>query len=180
MAGIDVGGARPAKKAVGSVRRPKRRIGIKIDMTPMVDIAFLLLIFYMATTTFKPPEKKQVIVPRSHSEIKVPGKNMFSITLTKEDSVFVEYITKETKIIEGEEKEMPARVYEEASLETLASTITRLRVTVPGAHLWSIVIKADKNVSYGTIASVMDALQSLKINQFHLVTEMEMERQVEG
>ena len=126
----------------------------------------------MATTTFKPPEKKHVAIPRSHSDIKVPGKSMFSITLTKEDSVFVEYVTKEKQVIEEEEREVPVRVYEEASLGTLASTITRLRVTVRGAHLWSIVIKADKDVSYGTMASVMDALQSLKINQFHLVMTM--------
>ena len=40
----------------------KRRVGIRIDMTPMVDIAFLLLIFYMTTTQFKPPEAKAVRV----------------------------------------------------------------------------------------------------------------------
>ena len=155
--------------------RKKRRVGILIDMTPMVDIAFLLLIFYMATTTFKPPEKKQVIVPRSHSEIKVPGKSMFSITLTKEDSVFVEYITKETKTIEGEEKEVPVRMYEESSVDLLTSTINRIRSTVRGAYGWSIIIKADREASYGAMASIMDALQDLKINQFHLVTEMEQE-----
>ena len=37
-------------------KKHKRRIGVAIDMTPMVDIAFLLLIFYMTTTQFKPPE----------------------------------------------------------------------------------------------------------------------------
>jgi len=36
--------------------KKKRRIGISIDMTPMVDVAFLLLIFFMTTTQFKPPE----------------------------------------------------------------------------------------------------------------------------
>ena len=38
--------------------KKKRRVAIRLDMTPMVDIAFLLLIFYMATTQFKPPEAK--------------------------------------------------------------------------------------------------------------------------
>ncbi|TET93799.1 MAG: biopolymer transporter ExbD, partial [Candidatus Zixiibacteriota bacterium] len=50
----------------------KRRVSIKIDMTPMVDIAFLLLIFYMATTQFKPPEAKAVELPSSHSMIELP------------------------------------------------------------------------------------------------------------
>ena len=45
----------------------KRRIGIKIDMTPMVDVAFLLLIFFMTTTSFKPPEQ----VERGASRLEV-------------------------------------------------------------------------------------------------------------
>jgi biopolymer transport protein ExbD len=159
--------------------RMKRRLGIKIDMTPMVDIAFLLLIFYMTTTTFKPPEKKSVVIPTSHSEITIPD-NIISITVTKDDSVFVEYVTKEKQIVEGKEKEIPTRVYEEANLGTLASTITRIRVTIPGAVFWSVVIKADKNSSYGAMADIMQALQSLKISQFHLVTEMEVEKQGKG
>ena len=42
-----------------------RRIGIAIDMTPMVDVAFLLLIFFMLTTQFKPPEKDKITLPES-------------------------------------------------------------------------------------------------------------------
>jgi len=152
--------------------RKKKRVGISIDMTPMVDIAFLLLIFYMCTTTFKPPEKKTVAIPISHSEITIPD-NIISITVTKEDSTFVEYVAKEKQLIEGKEKEMPTRVYEESSLQGLATTITRIRITVPGAVSWGVVIKADKNASYGAMASIMEALQALKINQFHLVTELE-------
>ncbi|MBD3162212.1 MAG: biopolymer transporter ExbD, partial [Candidatus Latescibacteria bacterium] len=34
-------------------------------MTPFVDIAFLLLIFFMATTQFKPPEEVSVVLPAS-------------------------------------------------------------------------------------------------------------------
>ena len=70
-------------------KRAKRRVGIIIDMTPMVDVAFLLLIFYMTTTTFKPPESKVVILASSHSEAKLPDKNIISITVSKEDSVFI-------------------------------------------------------------------------------------------
>ena len=41
-----------------------RRIRVRIDMTPMVDVAFLLLIFFMSTTQFKPPEVVAVKLPR--------------------------------------------------------------------------------------------------------------------
>ena len=51
--------------------KPKSRVAIRIDMTPMVDVAFLLLIFFMSTTQFKPPEEVSVTLPSSTSEIKV-------------------------------------------------------------------------------------------------------------
>src|SRR5580765_6995762 len=51
-----------AKKGKG-VHRPKRRVGIRIDMTPMVDVAFLLLIFFMVTTVFRTPQALEINLP---------------------------------------------------------------------------------------------------------------------
>lgn len=51
------------KKGGGALKRPKHRIGIRIDMTPMVDIAFLLLIFYMVTTVFSMPQSMEINLP---------------------------------------------------------------------------------------------------------------------
>src|SRR4030095_5888274 len=58
-----------------------RRTGIKMDMTPFVDIAFLLLIFFMTTTSFKPPEPVQVKLPSSHVEIKVPESTVLVLSI---------------------------------------------------------------------------------------------------
>jgi biopolymer transport protein ExbD len=159
------------------LKKMKRRVDIKIDMTPMVDIAFLLLIFYMVTTSFKPPEKLHVTLPSSHSEIKLPESDMIYVTVTKEDSILVEYITKQKVEREGKEITEPVRHYEEATPYTLPMVITNIRGTVPGALQWFVVIKADKDVSYGTMSSIMDALQDIKISKFSLVTEMEMEKE---
>jgi biopolymer transport protein ExbD len=48
------------------LRRPKRRIAVRIDMTPMVDIAFLLLIFYMVTTVFSMPQAMEINLPEAN------------------------------------------------------------------------------------------------------------------
>jgi biopolymer transport protein ExbD len=157
------------------LKAKKRRINIRIDMTPMVDIAFLLLIFYMATTSFKPPEKLHVALPSSHSEIKLPESDMLYVTVTKEDSVMVEYITKQKVVREGKEITEPIRHYEEATPTNLPMVITNIRAVVPGAYKWFLVIKADKDVRYGTMNSIMNALQDIKISKFSLVTEMEKE-----
>lgn len=52
-------------------RRSKRRIAVRIDMTPMVDIAFLLLIFYMVSTVFSMPQAMEINLPKGE-EAKKP------------------------------------------------------------------------------------------------------------
>ena len=70
------------------LRRPKRRLGIRIDMTPMVDIAFLLLIFYMVTTIFAAPQAMEINLPPktendSTPPIKVKKSNLLNVWVDK-------------------------------------------------------------------------------------------------
>jgi len=60
----------------------------KLDMNPMVDMAFLLVSFFMMTTTFKTETPEQIALPDSSSEIKVPEKNMATIIVSEEGKVF--------------------------------------------------------------------------------------------
>ena len=80
MAG-DVAQRAPKPGKGGGLRRPKRRVSIRIDMTPMVDIAFLLLIFYMVTTVFAMPQAMEINLPPKDQdeEIEVKESNLLSI-----------------------------------------------------------------------------------------------------
>ncbi len=59
---------RAPKEGKKGLRRPKRRLAVRIDMTPMVDIAFLLLIFYMVTTVFSMPQAMEINLPELDKE----------------------------------------------------------------------------------------------------------------
>ena len=64
MGAVDTPQPRAAKKGgKGKIHRPKRRVGVRIDMTPMVDVAFLLLIFFMVTTVFRTPQALEINLP---------------------------------------------------------------------------------------------------------------------
>ena len=58
----------------------KPRVNVRVDMTPMVDVAFLLLTFFMLTTQFRPPEEVEIVLPSSHSAIKLPESNVMLIS----------------------------------------------------------------------------------------------------
>lgn len=152
--------------------KAKRRIAISIDMTPMVDIAFLLLIFYMATTTFKPPETKAVTLPQSHSEIKLPEREIINITVTKLDSVFVDYLSPVTIIQNGREVTTTVRKYAECEPSEVSYYINLARAKTPRAL---VVIKADQNASYGAMQKVMESMQNNGLNKFQVVTDMKIE-----
>jgi len=152
--------------------KKKRRISITLDMTPLVDIAFLLLIFYMATTQFKPPEKKSVDLPSSHSQVSLPDKDVINVTVTADDSIFVDYIIKETVNIDGRDVSMPVRIYDEATTATVGALINAARVRNPRAFL---VIKADKASSYGTMEGIMETLKEQHLSRFQIITNTESE-----
>jgi len=159
----------------------KRRINIVIDMTPMVDIAFLLLIFYMATTQFKPPEKQQVALPSSTSQYSVPNSDLINITVNKGDEIFIEYITdyiapKDT-IINGNVVLKDSSTIIRDYVDVEPRTITAEFVKVQSKFLAKrvnpmVIVKADKNARYGTVKKIMDALQDIKIDRFSLMTEI--------
>ncbi len=66
-----------------------KKSDVWIDMTPMSDVMVLLLTFFMLTSTFVKNEPVKVNQPMSVSEIKVPEKNVLSITVDKSGKVFM-------------------------------------------------------------------------------------------
>jgi biopolymer transport protein ExbD len=157
--------------------KKKRRVSIVIDMTPMVDIAFLLLIFYMATTQFKPPEQQAVTLPTSSSQRDLPLKNFITITVTERDSVFVDYIINVKKFNpeRGDSIEVPAREYTETTPNMVGAEIQRMRVEAlrKGIRDLFLVLKADRNASFGTVERIMDAMQEEKLTSFQVVTDLD-------
>lgn len=64
------------------------RTSPSLDMTPMVDLAFLLVTFFMLTTTFAPEEPVVVDIPKSESEIILPDKDRMIISVANDGRVF--------------------------------------------------------------------------------------------
>jgi biopolymer transport protein ExbD len=125
-----------------------------MDMTPMVDVAFLLLIFFMSTTQFKPPEMVAVRLPASSSEIHIPETNTILLTVTQEGRITIssELGTDAQEVAQG----------------NLVGAIVAWRSRNPDAV---VVVKGDRDADFGTIAELMDALGEAKTLRFNLMTD---------
>ena len=145
--------------------KKKRRIGIAIDMTPMVDVAFLLLIFFMTTTQFQPPEKDKIDLPKSNSEAKSPESDVITIAVTKAPLIKVVYKQRGAEGVEEKTIEL-----DPTTLETsLGPALQRARAANPMAR---VVVKMDKDAHYGIMADMMNALQEARAPRFNVQTEL--------
>ena len=149
--------------------KKKRRIGISIDMTPMVDVAFLLLIFFMCTTQFKPPEKDKISLPESNSESKSPESDIITISVTAPKPEYggqshVRVIYRQR----GEE--VQRELTPEMVATDMATVLSNARAANPVARM---IVKMDKDAPYGLMADMMQALQDAKAPRFNVQTDLE-------
>ena len=145
-----------------------RRIGISIDMTPMVDVAFLLLIFFMSTTQFKPPEKDKINLPESNSEAKSPESDIITIGVTApKPENNNQSVVRVTYRQGGQEVD---RVLPPESVKAdLGALLSTARAANPRARF---LVKMDKDAQFGVMADMMGAFQEANAPRFVVQTNL--------
>jgi biopolymer transport protein ExbD len=122
---------------------PRRKsIEVGLNLPSLVDVVFLLLIFFMLTTTFSEVLTKL--------DVKLP-----------EARAVVEQKTKNT-IIEIAEDGRLAMDGNLITLEDLDQKLAKLAQEKPDE---TVIIKADKNVRYGEVINVMGICKSYNLNK---------------
>ena len=74
----------------GSRRGSTHRVSTRIDMTPLVDLGFLLITFFMLATTFSKPKALEINMPdKSTNEVQdFKATNALTLILGKDNQVF--------------------------------------------------------------------------------------------
>src|ERR1700684_3622244 len=88
MGDVDSGGGSGGGHGKHQKKRAKK-LSTRIDMTPMVDLGFLLLTFFMLTTTFSQPKVIELTPPiKSDDKTKVQDTLSLTLVLGKNDTVY--------------------------------------------------------------------------------------------
>ncbi len=150
MGGMDTPEPQARKKGSG-LRRPKRRVSIRIDMTPMVDIAFLLLIFFMVTTVFRKPQAMEVNLPPEDATVQVPESNVMTLFVRADEQI---YYRKATGPLES------------TAMKDLVTFFTDEHQLNPELI---VLVKVHRDARYETMVDVMDELELAEMTRFSLV-----------
>ena len=120
--------------------RSENEENFSLDLTPLVDVVFLLLIFFMVSTVFI-DFKRQMDISLPSSKSSAPSEVLepVKVELTVDRQIF----------LNGEK----------ISLEEFESALSR----ISSSKKKSAIIRADKNLPYGNVIKVMGMLQSAKI-----------------
>ena len=128
-------------------RRREGREEARIDLTPLVDTVFLLLIFFMLSTTFVVSPGIKVDLPKASKERVFREKRELRITITKDNRIYLD-----GRRVKMEELERALKERGKKAPRTL------------------VIIRADAKAFHGNVVQVMDMAKSAGLNRLAIAT----------
>jgi len=87
--GGDIGGQEGGRKhGKGKKKKKARRLGVRIDMTPLVDIAFLLLTFFMFSTSMSRPQTMEINLPPEKVSVEIAESNLLTLRVADDGIIY--------------------------------------------------------------------------------------------
>jgi biopolymer transport protein ExbD len=127
--------------------RKKREVP-RVDLTPMVDVVFLLLIFFMISTTFVETPGISVKLPESSSQQRKQEVKEVKVYLSKDGRIFL-----------GEE---------EIKQDDLRR---RLKAYGDRTRTMTFLLLADKEALHGKVVALMDLAKETGFDKLAIATE---------
>ena len=151
MAGGGDVAAEPRKHGKAKKRKKGRRVGIRIDMTPLVDVAFLLLTFFMLTTSMSRPQTMEINLPPDEKvKVEIAESNLLTIRVNAKGEIFWNFALDLPKKIE---------------FADLRKFLTEKAAANPKL---TVLLKIDREGKYNTMVNMIDEFNESKITRFSL------------
>ncbi|MDR9827257.1 biopolymer transporter ExbD [Vibrio sp. FNV 38] len=128
-------------------RRPHNQDEAQVDLTSMLDIVFIMLIFFIVTSSFVRESGVEVNRPQASNVISQKEAGVF-VAITSANEIYID-------------KRM-------VDVERVQATLEHLLLDKPDA---SLVIQADEHAFNGTVVKVMDAAKGAGVVNIALAAE---------
>ncbi|MCU7814613.1 MAG: biopolymer transporter ExbD [Candidatus Thiodiazotropha sp. (ex Lucinoma kastoroae)] len=125
--------------------RPNPRKSPEVDITPLIDVVFLLLIFFMVSTTFERESQIMIELPEATGEEIEPEKHKLDITINISGTFFVNQL----EVVNTE-------------VDTLKQAISN---AVGDKRDLPVVINADARTPHQSVMTAMDAASQLGLTK---------------
>jgi biopolymer transport protein ExbD len=141
-------------------KKKKRRLGVRIDNTPMVDVAFLLLTFFMLTTTLNRPQTMEINLPPNDATVEVAQSNLLTLRVKEDGTIYWN---------------MAVDKPEKVAYKDLRSLMARQSASNPKLIT---LIKVDRKGKYHMMVDVMDELNLANITRFSLAPMQDADKKI--
>jgi biopolymer transport protein ExbD len=182
MADIDVSGGDSHKKGPG-VKKAKK-LSTRVDMTPMVDLGFLLITFFIFTTTMSTPSTMKLYMPKDEKDPK-------DLTEVKESGALTIMLGKGNGIYYYEGQLKPdGSNFQSSTYKDIRDVIIKKKHDVsemgraqgyPKDTLdkdFVVVIKPNKESTYKNAVDILDEMTINQVHRFALVDITEDENKL--
>ena len=132
------------------LRQFKKR-EVTINLTPLIDVVFLLLIFFMVTTSFTRETQIKLELPKADVEALDEQPKLIEISIDKEGRMFVN-----------------GKSLVNSTVDTLKKAIQPL---LNNDKNIPVIISADANTAYQSVVSALDATSQLGITNLKMATQ---------
>jgi biopolymer transport protein ExbD len=135
--------------------KSQRREDLDINLTPLIDVVFLLLIFFMVSTTFNRESQIAIELPEASGPKLETKQFMLEVSVDSQGHYYVnQQRLKDDKV---------------------ATLMQAIRLKVKGKEDIQLIISSDKNTPYQAVVTAMDAVKQLGYTQFSLTTKQREE-----
>lgn len=131
---------------------------VRVNMTPLIDVTFLLLTFFMLTSHFASAEKTPVDLPRpDHSQ---------AVDRRLREKIII------NAVYAGQGAE-PSLMLGPMPVSTLEELGRRLTVLASEDARLEVILRADRRLSYGRVRPIMETIAASGLGRLQVVTDME-------
>ena len=131
--------------------KTERRDEVNLDITPLIDVVFLLLIFFMVSTTFEHNSEINITLPSSSKEVTEARPDAVNVGLDAQGNVYIN-----------------DKALVNAQLETIKTALSEALV---GLNEPPVIISADADATHQSVVRVMDAARQLGLVKITFATQ---------